>query len=64
MGRHAQKEVVPKENTFFVIETYVEDVKQDERNVPDFVESVMRPTDPVEEELRRSLGKMNQFSPR
>ena len=29
------------------MEKYVEDVKQDENNSPDLVESIMRPTDPV-----------------
>ena len=48
----------------FVIEKYVRDVKQDERDVPDLLESIMRPTDPVKEELRRNLRKMIQFSPK
>ena len=42
---------------FFVIEKYVEDVKQDEKDVPDLPESIMRPADPVKEELRRCYGK-------
>ena len=49
---------------FFVMEKYVEDVKQDEKDVPDLLESIMRPTDPVKEELRRNLCKMNQFRPK
>ena len=44
------------------MEKYVEDIKQDEKNVPDLVESIMRPTDPVKEELRRISCKMSQFS--
>ena len=36
---------------FFVIEKYVEDVKQDEKSVPDIVESIMMPTCLVKEEL-------------
>ena len=48
---------------FFVTEKYVEDVKQDEKSVPDLAESIMRPTDPVKEELRRILCKMAQFRP-
>ena len=47
---------------FVVMEKYVEDVKQDEKSVPDLVESIIRPTDPVKEELRRNLCKMNKFS--
>ena len=35
----------------FVIEKDIEDVKQDEKDVPDLLESIMRPTDPVKEEL-------------
>ena len=46
---------------FFVIEKYVEDGKQKQRGVPDLVESIMRLTDPVKEELRRILFKMNQY---
>ena len=47
-----KKEVVPKKNTFFVIEKYVEDVKQDQKTAPDLLELIMRPTDPVKEKLR------------
>ena len=36
---------------FFVIEKYIEDARQDENHVPDLLESIMRPTDPVKEEL-------------
>ena len=42
---------------YFVIEKYVEDVKQDEKHVPDLLESIMRPTDPVKEELRQKQQK-------
>ena len=49
------------ERYFFVVEKYVEDVKQEEKDVPDLLESIMRPTDPVKEELRGILFKMNQF---
>ena len=48
---------------FFVIEKYVEDVKQDENHVPDLLESIMRPTDPVKEEFRPILLKLSQFGP-
>ena len=43
---------------------YVEDVKQNEKHVPDLLEPIMRPTDPVKEELERHLCKMSQFSPK
>ena len=43
------------------IETYFEDARQDEKHMPDPLESIMRPTDPVKEELRPILLKMIQF---
>ena len=45
----------------FVIEKYVEDVKQEEKDVPDLLEPIMRPTCLVKEELRQILDKMTQF---
>ena len=48
----------------FFIDKYVEDVTQGEKSVPDLLESTMRPTDPVKEELRRNLCKMAQFIPK
>ena len=50
-------------HNFFVIEKYVEDVKQDEKSVLDLVESIMRPSGLVKEESRRILMKMDQFTP-
>ena len=35
------------------MEKYIEDVRQDEKHVPDLLEAIMRPTDPVNEELRQ-----------
>ena len=46
------------------IEKSIEDVKQDQRTVPDLVESVIKPTDPVKEELRRILCKWNNLGPK
>ena len=46
---------------FFCIQRYIEGVKQDEKSVPDLLEAMMRPTDPVKEELRRISCKMGQF---
>ena len=51
----------PKKRHFFVTGKSVEDVTQEEKDVPDLLESIMRPTDPVKEELRRILFKMGQF---
>ena len=47
---------------FFVIEKYIEDVKQQEKDVPDLLESIMRPTCLVKEELRQKLFKLSQFN--
>ena len=52
-----------RKNNFFVIEKYIEDAKQEEKDVPDLLEAIMRPTDPVKEELRQNLFKMHQFRP-
>ena len=51
-----------KKDTFFLtsIEKYIQDVKQDEKHVPDLLESITRPTFFVKEELRLILFKMNQ----
>ena len=48
---------------FFVtsIETCIEDAKQEEKDVPDLLEAIMRPTDPVKEELRQNSMNMRQF---
>ena len=58
-----QKLYLRKRN-FFVTEKYIEDVKQEEKDVPDLLESIMRPTDPAKEELLRILFKMDQFRPK
>ena len=38
-----------------------EHARQDEKHVLDPLEAIMRPTDPVKEELRPNLFKMSQF---
>ena len=43
------------------MEKYIEDARQDEKHVPDLLESIMRPTDPVKEELRQKLFKITKF---
>ena len=62
-GHGHKKEVDPKKNTCFVIEKYFEDVKQDEKSVPDLVERIVQPTDPVKEELQRIWSTMSRFRP-
>ena len=44
---------------FFVIEKYVEDVKHDEKHVPDLLEPIMRLTCLVKEKLRRILLRVS-----
>ena len=42
------------------MEKCFEDARQDEKHVPDPLESIMRPTDPVKDELRQKLFKITQ----
>ena len=44
-----------------LIEKCFEDARQDEKHVQDLLEAIMRPTDPVKEELRQKLFKIDQF---
>ena len=55
---HTQKNRKPYKKDTFFIEKCFEDVRQDEKHVPDLLEPIMRPTDPVKEELRQKLFKM------
>ena len=43
------------------MEKCLEDARQDEKHLPDLLEAIMRPTDPVKEELRQKLFKMTRF---
>ena len=45
------------------MEKYIEDARQEEKDVLDLLEAIMRPTCLVKEELRPILFKMNHFSP-
>ena len=51
----------PRERHVFLIEKYIEDARQDEKHVLDLLEPIMRPTDPVKEELRQKLFEITQF---
>ena len=64
MGPDIKRKFYLRKRYVFVTSTekYAEDVKQDEKDVPDLVESIMKPTDPVKEEFRRNLCNMSQFS--
>ena len=43
------------------MEKYFEDVRQDEKHVPDLLESIIQPPGLVKEELRQKLFKIDQF---
>ena len=59
--RHTKKQKTISKIYVFLIEKYFEDTRQDEKHVPDLLESIMRPSDPVKEELRQKLFKIDQF---
>ena len=61
MGRDTKRKLYLRKIHFFVVEKYVEDVRQEEKDVPDLLEAIMRPTCLIKEELRQNLFKMNQF---
>ena len=60
---HKRKLTVRRRHAF-VIEKHIEDAKQNENSVLDLLESIMRPTDPVKEELRPILFNINKFRPK
>ena len=62
-GADTKRKLYLRKRHFFVTEKYVEDIKQEEKDVPDLLEAIMRPTCLVKEELRQILFKMNQFRP-
>ena len=63
MGRDTKRKLYLRKIHFFVIEKYIEDARQEEKDVPDLLEAIMRPTDPVKEELRQILPKLGRFGP-
>ena len=58
-----KRKLYPRKRHFFVMEKYIEDARQEEKDVPDLLEAIMRPTCLVKEELRQNLFKMSQFGP-
>ena len=61
MGGTPKRKLYLRKIHFFLIEKYMEDARLDEKHVPDLLEAIMRPTDPVKEELRQKLFKINQI---
>ena len=58
MGRDTKRTLYLRKRHVFVMEKYVEDARQEEKNVPDLLEAIMRPTCLVKEELKKSYGKI------
>ena len=60
MHTHKKQKIISNIH-FFLMERYFEDVRQDEKHVLDLLESIMRPTVPVKDELRQKLFKVDKF---
>ena len=58
-----KRKLTLRKRHFFVMEKYIEDARQEEKDAPDLLEAIMRPTDPVKEQLRQNLFKMQHFRP-
>ena len=63
VGAVAARKSYPRK-TFVFIEKYTDDARQDEKHVPDLLEPIIQPTDPVKEELRPILFKIDKFRPK
>ena len=60
-GADTQEQVDPKKKNCCVAEKYDEDVRQDEKHVPDLLELIMKGSGLVKEELRSFSFKIDQF---
>ena len=56
-----QKHETISKRYVFLMEKCFEGARQDEKHVPDLLESIIQPPDPVKEALRQKLFKMTQF---
>ena len=63
MGRDTKRKLTLRKRHFSVMEKYIEDARQEEKDVPDLLEAIMRPTCLIKEELRQNLCKMRPFTP-
>ena len=50
-----------QKGTFSLWTKKIEDAWQDEKHVPDLLEAIIQPPDPVKDELRQKLSKMTQI---
>ena len=51
VATHTKKQKTISKGHVFLIEKCFEDARQDEKHVPDLLESIIQPTDPVKEEV-------------
>ena len=61
MGGDTKRKLSLRKRPVFVMEKYIEDARQEEKDVPDLLRAILRPTCLVKEELRKNLCKMTQF---
>ena len=64
VATHTKKQKTISKGHFFLMEKYIEGARQDEKHVPDLLESIMRPKLFVKEGLRPILSKIMQFRPK
>ena len=62
--REHKNKLTLRKRHFVVIGNYIEGVKQDEKHVLDLVESIMKGSGLVKEELRRISSQMGQYRPK
>ena len=58
---HIKNHKTISKRNIVLIEKYFEDVRQDEKHVPDLLESITRPKLFVKDEIRQQFFNMNQF---
>ena len=58
---HTKKHKTISKRHVSLIEKCSEDARQDEKHVPDLLETIIQPPDPVKEELRQKLSKIDKF---
>ena len=62
--RNTKRMLSLRKRYVFVIEKYVKDIRQGQKNVPDLLASITKLTDLAKEELWRMLMNMTQFRPK
>ena len=60
-GDDTKRKLYPRKTHFFVMAKYVEDVRQEEKDVPDLLEPIRRPNRLVKEQLRQNSIKLIKF---